>query len=441
MPTVSFTTSGALRKSALRQANERLVLDTIRRNPGIARFELARVTGFSKTSVTFVVNRLLKDGLLREEKLDNAKLDNAKLAGRDNAKQAGRPPTALHLSSNARAAIGVEIARPESRVVLVDLHGQIQKERPVPWHPSPEHLLDKICRAIQSVAAGYRSEHILGVGIALPGTIDKSTGRVVAAETIGWLNVEVGATLRNRLNSPLNGMSPFRPISEAAPSAQGGKGSRGCWPLFFENNANVSALAEQWYSQDGAALRYFVYIRLRGGLGSGVVVDGRILHGTSGAGSEFGHVMLYPDGRPCPCGNRGCWEQYASDAALLSAYAEASGNTTLDDPREVLQHARNGNPLALQALRTTAYYLALGCSNVIAVLNPQAIIVGEPLASAWDLIEDTLQTELRARVPSYYLARLRILPARFDRDSALRGAAALALAHFFNRFDAMETHI
>jgi predicted NBD/HSP70 family sugar kinase len=347
----------------------------------------------------------LKEGLLREEKLDYAKLDNAK--------QAGRPPTALHLSSDARAAIGFEIAQPVSRVVLVDLDGQIQKERPIPWHPSPEHLLDKICRAIQSVAGGYRSEHILGVGIALPGTIDKSTGRVVAAETIGWLDVDVGAALRSRLN----------------------------WPLFFENNANASALAEQWYSQDGAGLRYFVYIRLRGGLGSGVVVDGRILHGTSGAGSEFGHVMLYPDGRPCPCGNRGCWEQYASDSALLSAYAEASGDTTLDDTRDVLQLARNGHRHALQALRTTAYYLALGCSNVIAVLNPEAIIVGEPLASAWDLIEDTLQTELRTRVPSYYLARLRILPARFDRDSALRGAAALALAHFFTRFDAMETHI
>ncbi|MGH9671854.1 MAG: ROK family transcriptional regulator, partial [Bryobacteraceae bacterium] len=84
MPTVSFTTNGALRKSALREANERLVLDAIRRRPGIARCEIARITGFSRTSVTFVVNRLLSNSLVREEKLENAA-------------QAGRPPTALHL--------------------------------------------------------------------------------------------------------------------------------------------------------------------------------------------------------------------------------------------------------------------------------------------------------------------------------------------------------
>ena len=400
MPTVSFTTSGVLRKSALRQANERLVLDAIRRNPGISRSEIARLTGFSRTSVTFVVNRLIKSALLKEEKLENGS-------------HAGRPPTALHLCADAMAAVGVEIRRPESPVVLVDLNGEILQKRTVSWHSNPELFLDKLHFAIKAVAGSCKPQQILGVGVSLPGTIDKAAGRVVAAEAIGWFGVEVGKCLRSRMN----------------------------WQFFFENDANLSALAEQWYSPfQGDVLRYFVYIRMQGGLGSGVVVDGRMLHGVASAGAEFGHVMLYPDGRPCSCGNRGCWEQYASDGALVRAYRELAGETggedrILEDSLMIVKLAREGDQRALGALRTTASYLALGFVNLIAALNPQAIILGEPIASAWDLVEDVVQAELRKRVPPYSLSGLRLLPSRLGTNSALRGAAALALAHFFTRFD------
>jgi N-acetylglucosamine repressor len=400
MPTVSFTTSGALRKSALRQANERLVLDSIRRNPGIARSEIGRITGFSRTSVTFVVNRLIDGGLVKEEKLE---------AGA----QAGRPPTALYLCADSLKAVGVEISRPESRVVLANLYGDILQMRTVHWQSNPDLFLDKIYQAIRAVTNSCNSEQMLGVGVSLPGMIDKAVGRVVGAESIGWFGVEVGKKLRSRLS----------------------------WPLFFENDANLSALAEQWYAPpDGDVLRYFVYIRLRGGLGSGVVVDGRLLHGVSSAGAEFGHIMLFPDGRPCGCGNRGCWEQYASDAALVRAYRDLAGSTSgedsvLEDSIHVVNLARQGEPRALTALRTTASYLALGCVNLVAALNPQAIIIGEPLASAWDLIEDVVHAEVRQRVPAYALSGLRFLPSRLGADSALKGAAALALAHFFTRFD------
>jgi predicted NBD/HSP70 family sugar kinase len=385
----------------LRQANERLVLNTIRRNPGISRSEISRITGFSRTSVTFVVNRLLQDGLVREDKKENG-------AG------SGRPPTGLWLRAGAMTAIGVEITPPESIVLLVGLDGEILEQRTVAWRENPQIFLDNLAVAIRAVGASRASRRVLGAGVSLPGTIEKSSGRVIAAESIGWFDVDVGKRLKRRVD----------------------------WPLFFENDANLSALAEQWYSPaDGALLRYFVYVRMQGGLGSGVVVDGRILHGASSAGAELGHIMLYPEGRPCSCGNRGCWEQYASEAALVRAYRELAGGSGVGDSRMrdesslIVRLAREGDKHALSALRTTATYLALGFVNVIAALNPQAIIMGEPIASAWDLIEDVVQAELRRRVPPYYLNGLRLLPSRIDRHSALRGAAALALAHFFTHFD------
>ena len=400
MPTVSFTTSGALQKSALREANERLVLDSIRRRPGISRAEIARSTGLARTSVTFVVDRLLRSRLVKEEKIENGA-------------HAGRPPTALQLRGESRMAIGVEISRPKSRVVLVNLRGEILRMRTVTWQPDHELFLRRIGMAIQALAGLSQPRRILGVGISLPGTIDKSDGRVLGAEALGWVGVEAGKLLSARVDLP----------------------------LFFENDANLSALAEQWYApSEGESLRYFVYVRMQGGLGTGVVVDGRILHGVASAGAEFGHVMLDPNGHPCSCGNRGCWEQYASDAALVRAYQESGGETggagrILEDSLSIVRLAREGDARALQALRATARYLALGFVNLIAALNPQAIIMGEPFASAWDLVEDVVHRELRSRLPEYSLKDLRLLPSRIGTDSALRGAAALVLAHFLTRFD------
>jgi predicted NBD/HSP70 family sugar kinase len=393
MPIVSFTTSGALGKVALRQANDRLVLDSIRREPGISRAAISRLTGFPRTSVTFVVNRLIRRGLVKEEKIDGGT-------------QAGRPPTALHLVADAMLAIGVEISKPVSRVMLVDLNGEPLRTQNVAWRNDPALLLHDIYVAARSVAA-RRSNQVLGVGVSLPGTIDKATGLVVAAEAHGWFGVDVGKYLQGHLG----------------------------WPLFFENDANLCAIAEQWFGgPETESLRYFVYVGARGGLGTGAVVDGRILHGISSAGVEFGHVMLYPDGRPCRCGNRGCWEQYASDEALVRAYRELGGKAG-EDSLDVARRARAGDESAIKAVRNTAEALALGIVNLVAALNPQAIILGEPFATPWEIVEEVVRNELRRRVPAYYLTGLRLLPARTGADAALRGAAALVLANFFTRFD------
>jgi predicted NBD/HSP70 family sugar kinase len=390
---VSFTTSGTLRKSALRLANERLVLDAIRRNPGISRAEIARSTGFSRPSVTFVVNRLINERLVTEGKSEGST-------------QNGRRPVALQLRAQAKTAIGVEIARPNSRVVLVDLNGKTLEGATVAWQSDPKVFLEHLEHAIRSVASERKSSQVLGVGVSMPGTIDSATGRIVAAEALGWFDVEVGEILRNRLK----------------------------WPIYFENDANLCALGEQWYAPPADEdLRYFVYLHLQGGLGSGVFVDGRMLHGVASAAAEFGHVMLYPDGRPCNCGNRGCWEQYASDGALVRAYQELSG--VLEDSVAIVNLARGGDAHAAAALRTNAEYLGLGLVNLIAALNPQAIIFGEPISSAWDLVADVVDAELRKRVPPYCLNGLRLLPSRLGADSALLGAAAFALDHFFSRFD------
>lgn len=269
---VTFTTQGALRKSALRQANERLVLNAIRENPHLSRVEISRITGLAPSSVTFIVKRLSRDKLIREEKVDGA------------VAQVGRPPAILRLLPSARYAVAVDISPAASRVALADWTGHILEIQPVEWETDAETLLRKLHGAIRNFVNSKPGHRILGVGVAVPGVWDDKTRTVTSAVNLGWKDVAVAALLEKGFGVP----------------------------MYFDNNANLSALGERWFRSQGAKpLENFVFVTLGGGIGAGIIVAGHLVHGAFGRAGEFGHMTLFPDGRRCLCGNQGCWEEYA----------------------------------------------------------------------------------------------------------------------------------
>lgn len=396
MPEVTFTTGGALKKSALRQANERLVLNVVRQYPSVSRADIVRITGLSPSSVTFIVQRLERQEMLCE-------------AASEPRSTVGRQPTALRLRPQARLSVGVDVTLSGARIAVADMNDVIVTRKSVSWHDNYALFFEKVNSTLRSVLEGMAAGQALGVGVALPGFIDEENGRVLAAENFNWFGVDAGALLRRDL-----------PV-----------------PFHFENTARLSALAEMWSSERGPnALRHFVSITARGGLGTGVINDGQLLRGASSAGAEFGHISLYPDGRRCICGNTGCWEQYASDLALVRAYREEIGfvNGADADAEVIVGRARAGDAVALHALTQTARYVGLGFVNLVMALNPQAIVLSDYLAESWDLIEDTVWTVLRGRVAPYYLGGLRIFPSRHGAESSLRGAIALVFSRFFGGF-------
>lgn len=394
MSNVMPATRGALRKSDLREANQRLFLNIIRERPGTSRADLVRITGSSASSVTFVVNRMLKGGLLDE-------------APDDTHAQVGRRPVTLRIRPEAMIAVGAEISHLQSRVVTADLYGSILKQRVIKWDPSPQIMLARVRDAVRSMTAGIPRERLLGAGVSLPGTIDRSTGRVIAAEHLDWFDVDAGAIL-----------------SDGAPVR-----------FFFENDAKLGALAERWFCEPGGRpLESFIFVVLGEGLGTGVMIEGTLLHGASGEASEFGHTSIVADGRRCPCGGIGCWEEYASQRAVERLYAERArngGHRRSAGVETIIELARGGDRAACEALRETSAYLGIGFANLNAAFNPEAIVVGDYLASAWDVMGDWVLSAMRSRGPQRFLSRLRIIPSRHGRDSALKGAVALVLSRFF----------
>jgi predicted NBD/HSP70 family sugar kinase len=373
------------------------VLNAIRQNPSISRADVARVTGLSPSSVTFILKRLVREKLIGEEQT----------VGHS---QVGRRPTALFVRPEARMAVGAEIARSGARVALADLNGKIVRDKTVAWHANPEIYFDRVHSTICSLVERLAPDQVLGVGVGLPGFIERTSGQVVA-ENLGWFDVPAGAMLRRGL--------PF--------------------PFHYENSAKLSALAEMWFSeQAGKPLRDFVYVAANAGVGTGVITNGRVLQGSFSAASEFGHIALFADGRPCACGGTGCWEQYAADFALCRLYVElggANGNEAVEmKASEVVRRVREGHEVARRALEETARYAAIGFTNLIWALNPEAIVVGDWLAEAWDLIEGTVWETIRRRVPAYYLSGVRIFPSQHAADSPLLGAIALVLSRYFTSF-------
>ena len=395
MPEVTFTTGGALKKSSLRQANERLVLNVIRQYPLVSRADIVRITGLSPSSVTFIVQRLERQEMLCE-------------AETEPRLTVGRQPIALRLRPKARLAVGVDVTLSGARIAVADMNDAIVMRKSVPWHANYALFFERVNSALRSILEAMAAGQALGVGVALPGFIDEESGRVLAAENFNWLGVDAGALLRRDL-----------PV-----------------PFYFENTARLSAMAEMWSSERGPnALRHFVSITAHGGLGTGVINDGQLLRGASSAGAEFGHISLYPDGRRCICGNTGCWEQYASDLALARAYRDARGhNGTEADAESIVKMARAGDAVALRVLNETARHVGLGFVNLVMALNPQAIVLSDYLAESWDLIEDTVWSVLRGRVAPYYLSGLRIFPSCHGAESSLRGAVALVFSRFFGGF-------
>lgn len=308
MGSVSLTGRRALRKADLRESNQRLILNLIRQSPNLSRADLANMTGLPASSISFIVKRLIRQGWLVET--------------RNGSSQLGRPPIGLRLRRGAAHVVGVEISPSRTRVVGADVFGHILRERVVAWHPDPELFLRRLRRVVLSVVEKYARQGLLGVGVAIPGTVVRSSGHVVAAENLGWFDLPVGKIL-----------------SAGMPAS-----------FFFENNAKLAAFAEQWFCQPGSQPPpNFIFVTARGGIGTGVIVDGRLLQGSHDLGSEFGHTTLFPDGIPCPCGNRGCWEQYASDRALMRLYAQRQPKAGLVPVRRIVARARSGEAAAAEA--------------------------------------------------------------------------------------------
>jgi glucokinase len=196
-------------------------------------------------------------------------------------------------------------------------------------------------------------------------------------------------------------------------------------PIRIGNDANMAAFGEYMHGA-GRGARSLVLLTVGTGIGSGIILDGRLWEGRGGYAGEIGHITVNPEGEPCNCGSRGCLETEASAPRMVRNFRHLTGRADVTDSRQVYLLAKAGDPAALESFRRLAYWLGIGIGIVINMLNPEKILIGGGVVSAGKLLLDPIAEEARRRSHRISYADCRIERAALGNDAGLVGAAAWA---------------
>lgn len=197
-------------------------------------------------------------------------------------------------------------------------------------------------------------------------------------------------------------------------------------PCCVENDVNAVALGERWMGA-AAGCRMLVMLALDTGVGGAAIFRGRLITGAGGCAGEFGHIVLYPGGLPCTCGQKGCLEQYASTGALRRrTMSLPAGHPARDDVRGLFACCRQGDALALELLDEWVYDLSVGMASLIFAFNPDVLLVSGGVSEQGEFLLNRVRVQLQKLVnPSFY-KDLRVEAAKLGNNAALLGVASVA---------------
>lgn len=375
-------------QALVKKINKTIILNTIRDHAPLSRASVSTRSGLNKATVSNLVAELIEEHLVTE-------IGPGESSG-------GRKPLMLLFNKHAGYAIGLEVSVTRLRGVLTDLAGTIIAEE---VQSLTSHNVASVCDSIVSMTKQLQlktppSPHgIVGVGIGVPGMVDEE-GTVLFAPNLAWNMVPLQKKLEEALQLP----------------------------VIIDNEANAGALGELHF---GAAkgVRHLIYISAGTGIGAGIVIDGELYKGAWGYAGETGHMSIDAEGKPCSCGNQGCWELYASE----KAYDEESWQLPSRSTSELTRLAGEGDPVILDLYKHIGHRLGVGITNIVNSFNPERIIIGGPLSEAQKYMEDSLQQAVAKRTLPYHRRSLHIEFAKLGANSTLIGSAYGAISQFLGQ--------
>lgn len=381
----------------IRTANRYEVLRQIIAGSPTSRQELAAATGLSLATVATLVGELLDLRMITEVGFEDS-------AG-------GRPRGLVAVDASGGALVGVDIAETYVHVELFDLALNVlarAEEDVRPGESRPERVVGQVAAAVGSVVAqaGIGADRVLGVGVSVPGQVDRDTGVAAYAPNLDWHGVPLLDLLAEHIAQP----------------------------LYLDNPLRACTVAELWF---GAARGRgdAVVVNLGTGVGAGLALGGGLHRGVSNSAGEWGHTTLVLDGRPCHCGNHGCVETYVGAPGIMQNIRELDPGSPLLHPGDqtatvdaLARAVAAGDLVALKAVRETARYLGAGISDLVNLLNPEVVVLSSWVASR---LGEPLLDEVREAVARHALRRplaaTEIVLSPIPTDPVSLGAATFAL--------------
>ena len=383
----------------LRGINRGMILNLIREKQPISRINIARLTGLNKSTVSSIISELLKEDLIYEQVNQDQNI--------------GRNPINLFLKLGKYFIGAINIDASLTRFAVVDIDGSVKGISSIETNSKdPEKFMDKCVSELLTLCKKHNITHLEGLGVSIAGIVDPENLIVNFAPNLGWEDFNIGEALKKRLPHVEN--------------------------LAIGNDAKSSALAELKFGDHALDLSNYVFLSIGQGIGSGIVVENKLMNGEFQASGEFGHMVIFEGGEKCTCGNNGCWEAYASDRAIVNRYIakKPTRHEHVVDfiAQDIIDLAKDKDEVAIEILKQTGYYLGLGIANIIKAVDPHAIIIGGKITQVWDLIYPEINAVVKQRAYFGKKKNINILPTSLKTLPRLIGAATLAIEEIFDGY-------
>lgn len=389
----------------LKNFNRRTVLGYIRRNGTATKAGLASVTGLTFMAIKKILAELQELNLIRDGQMESGGM--------------GRKAVSYVINENYRYTIGIHINKFITGIALLNLRGQILAIERYSMDKEFENQNDFVTMLVEAVnrvieKSGVKRDDILGIGVGAPGPLDCESGVI--------------------LTPPNMPMLDYLPLKETLEGRTG-------FPVFLNKDTNVIAFAEYWY-RNNRECSNLAYVEVDMGIGSGIIIDGKLNVGANCIAGEFGHITIDLNGPLCNCGNRGCLEAMSSGIAVLRMLGEQLENQK-DHP---LYHKRNSltiedvfemtdkkDLLTISILNRSAFYVGVAVSNLINTFDPEMIILGGILIQKYPMYFNIVQDVANQRKVKG--AKENFMAVSVLRENAgVIGAGEIVTDHFFNQF-------
>lgn len=337
-----------------RDINRDIVLEFIRFRQPVSRVDLSRLSGLQPSTISAIVEDLIGEGWVKEGAVVRG--------GR------GRPSTMLSVNEDL-VTLALDIRPNQAIVAVVDLTGRFLSHETITTATAPQAAIGKLVKKMRALRGQYKEKTFEGIGVSVPGRVDPATHRLLMAPNLKWDGFDIKSALEKEMELQVE----------------------------IDNDANACLLSELWFGHlEG--VRNAVLIAVSEGLGAAILAGGQLHSGFNGLAGEFGHIPMDPRGPQCGCGQRGCWETFASSRAALKAYRKFSRNANVKDMHDLLRLVQDRDPAALKAIKAQATALGRGLRLVTAAMSPERILITGEITSCWDVAGPVVQSELEAGI-------------------------------------------
>lgn len=367
-------------KELIRDMNSKLVLETIMTANAISRAAISKQLGLTKATISAIVNDLINSNLVIEIGSDDTLL--------------GRKPILLSFNKKAGYSISIDIGNNMLSALAADLQGETSSLKQIKT-PGEAELITSLMRLIESIMKEQEEMPygLIGITLGIHGVTNNN--QVIFTPYYDLSSLKLAETLSDYFNVP----------------------------VYLENEANLSALGELTYLSNQYS--NIANISIHSGVGLGLIINHKLYTGAKGFAGEFGHTIIEIDGRECPCGNKGCLEQYTSERSLLKEYAAATHQEKVNFTTFAKDY-REKNPTALFMADHFIKYMSVCINNLLNSYNPEIVIINSAFTIEFPELTKAISESLHSRMND----RVPIVNSLLKDNSILIGGICVAVKNF-----------